>query len=118
MLAHLLNVREVRSRTCGVVQGPQRNPASHEIALDARVLLDRLGGIAHHQIRGVGIAGVKQLACQNASLNPPFLRSWISAASLGAESITSAASRHLLLVAENVHACEEIAGILLRFRRQ
>ena len=74
MDTHVLDAGEVRRRGGRVVEKPQRDPAGHEMALDPRVFLGRLGSVPHHQIRGAGIAEIEQLARQDAPLDPPFLR--------------------------------------------
>ena len=60
--ADLLDAREVRPRRGGVAEETQRNPPRHEMAFDARVFFYRVGSVAHHQIRGTRIAGIKEVA--------------------------------------------------------
>ena len=73
MAAHVLDAGEVRRRRGRVIEIAQRDPARHEMALDAGVLLGRLGRIRHHLIGGAGVAEIEQLARHHPPFDPPFL---------------------------------------------
>src|SRR6516164_4042368 len=59
MAGHVLDAREVGCRSFRVIEKAQRDPARHEMALDARVFFGRLSPLRHHAIGRVGVAHVE-----------------------------------------------------------
>ena len=64
---------EMAERGCGVVEEAQRDPAGGELVLGAVVVLGRHGGVARDPIGGLELVEIKQLACDQPALDPPFV---------------------------------------------
>ena len=117
MAAHFLDAGEMRRRRSRVVEKTQRNPARHEMALDARVLLGRLGSVRAPPDTRSGHRRYPAACATVSALNPPFLRIIDLGERLRGGQHHLRGFGDLVLVAQNVHAREDIAGIVVRFRR-
>ena len=117
MATHVPDAGEVRSRGGRIIEKTQRDPARHEMALDARVFFGRLGPLRHHAIGRAGVAHVEQLARHDAPFDPPFLAigDLLGVAGRGQQHLRRLGD--LVFVAQNVRVREQIARILACFRR-
>ena len=117
MRAHLLDAGEMRRRRRRVIEEPQRDPASHEEALDPGVFLGRLGCFRHGAIGRAGIPDIQQLARHDPSLDPPILAVVDLCEIGGSRQHHLRGFGDLLVVAQEVRAGEEITGIPARLLR-
>jgi hypothetical protein len=68
-----INAGEVLKRGGRVVEEAQRDPSGHEVEVGAVIGIGRNGGLVHDTVGGPRVAGIEELAGEDAPLTPPFV---------------------------------------------